>query len=111
MKYLFSLLLIPILSFSVCEKPPTSKCIESKISAMQKANQDHTSVTRYKVKGKYYWVFDNGSAFDAPRYVLNVACDTVCMGPTRGNRKPCPMALDFDNPTAVVLWKSKVTPQ
>ena len=111
MKYLFSLLLISILSFSVCEKPPTSKCIESKIVTMQKANKEYTSVTRYKVKGKYYWVFDNGSAYDVPRYVLNVACDTVCMSPTRGNPKPCPMALDFGDPTAVVLWKSKVTPQ
>ena len=110
MKYLFSLLLIPILSFSVCEKPPTAKCIESKIVTMQKANKEYTSVTRYKVKGKYYWVFDNGSAFDAPRYVLNSACDTVAMGAFRGQRKPNLVDIPYDDPKAVVIWKGK-TPQ
>lgn len=95
----------------MAEKPPTSACIASKIKAMRKANKDYTSVKRYQVKGKYYWVFDNGSAFDAPQYILNAACDTVCMGASRGNRKPCPADLDFDNQKGVTIWQSKVTPQ
>ena len=110
MKYLFSLFLIPVLSCLAFEKPPTSKCIESKIVTMQTANKDYTSVTRYKVKGKYYWVFDTGSAFDAPRYTLNAACDTVGMGPFRGQRKPNLVDIPYDDPKAVVIWKGK-TPQ
>jgi hypothetical protein len=89
-----------------CEPPPSaeSACIQAKITAMQTANKDYTSVKRYFKNNDYFWLFDTGSAFDAPQYLLNTACDTVCTWSFRAN-EPCQLGLNLGDSTAVVIWK------
>jgi hypothetical protein len=89
-----------------CVSPPNeSTCIETKIFAMQTANKDYTSVKRLVKNNQKYWLFDTGSAFDAPQYLLNSACDTVCTWTFRSNALPCQSNFSLNDSTAVVIWK------
>jgi hypothetical protein len=80
-------------------------CIQAKIDAMRTANRDFTSVKRYTKNNELFWLFDNGSAFDAPQYMLNAACDTVCKWEFRVSNLPCKQDYNLNDSTAVVVWK------
>jgi hypothetical protein len=80
-------------------------CVNSKISAFRTANKDFTSVKRFMKSGNAFWLFDTGSAFDAPQYLLNAACDTVCTWTFRANAFPCQKDYNLSDSTAVVIWK------
>ena len=90
-----------------CVSPPASEtpCIQAKITAFQTADKSYTSVKRYLKNGQFFWLFDNGSAFDAPQYMLNSACDTVCTWSFSPNRPPCQQDFNLGDSTAVILWK------
>lgn len=110
MKVLPFLLLATLFINTACKKnevtfPKTSLCIESKIEVMRTANVAHTSITRYSRNGESFWLFDSGSAFDAPKYMLNVSCDTVCQWCRCSNIPVCHSDFDLGDSTAVVLWK------
>jgi hypothetical protein len=113
MKNLVALLFIAFLGFTACEKnhigcepPPNaeSACIQAKITALQTANKDFTSVKRYLKNNEYFWLFDNGAAFDAPQHLLNATCDTVCTWSFRANES-CQANFNLNDSTAVVIWK------
>ncbi len=80
-------------------------CIKTKINAISSANKDFTSVKRYKKGNDFFWLFDNGSAFDAPQYMLNAACDTVCTWEFRASNLPCKQDFNLNDSTAVVVWR------
>lgn len=113
MKKLILLFVCTCLGITACEKnhmgctPPPSietACIQAKITAMQTANKDYTSVKRYLKNNDYFWLFDNGAAFDAPLYMLNATCDTVCRWSFRTNQA-CQANFNLNDSTAVVIWK------
>ena len=71
-------------------------CIEERISFF-KEERSALHVARiytYQSKGETYYMFDEGMMVDAPAYVLNAECDTVCItGGVRmlnQNLKDCP---------------------
>jgi hypothetical protein len=116
MKKLILCVAIAVFSFSSCQKdnvpPPCcvapkveTSCIQTKIDAMTAANKDFTSVKRYKKSNEFFWLFDNGAAFDAPQYMLNAACDTVCTWCFCPNRPPCQQNFNLNDSTAIVMWK------
>jgi hypothetical protein len=80
-------------------------CIQTKINAMVAANRDFTSVKRYKQGSVSFWLFDTGSAFDGPRYMLNETCDTVCTWCFCPSISNCHANYNLSDSTAVVLWK------
>jgi hypothetical protein len=90
-----------------CVPPPSPEtaCITTKINALKTANKDFTSVKRYIKSGNAFWLFDTGSAFDAPQYMLNAACDTVCTWTFRASAFPCQKDYNLSDSTAVVIWK------
>jgi hypothetical protein len=81
-----------------------SICISEKINALVAANRDFTSVKRYIKANERFWLFDTGAAFDAPQFMLNANCDTVCRWTFRAN-PPCAQNFNLGDSTAVVLWK------
>jgi hypothetical protein len=112
MKYLLLFFFFALLSAGTCNKtaqdivPPITNpaCIQTKIDAFQAGNKDYTSVKRYSKNNEFFWLFDNGSAFDAPQYLLNTACDTVCTWSFRAGL-PCQSNFNLGDSTAVVIWK------
>ena len=110
MKVLLFLLLVTLFINTACRKnevtfPKTSLCIESKIEAMRTANIAHTSITRYSRNSESFWLFDTGSAFDAPKYMLNVSCDTVCKWCRCSTTSACQSDYNLSDSTAVMIWK------
>jgi hypothetical protein len=115
MKNLMFLFIFSFLGFIACDSvnhgdcdpqpvvEPT--CIQAKIEAIRTANRDFTSVKRYTKNNESFWLFDNGSAFDAPQYMLNAACDTVCTWCFCPTRPPCQLNFNLGDSTAVVIWK------
>jgi hypothetical protein len=89
-----------------CDPQPVVEptCIQTKIEAIRTANRDFTSVKRYSKNNEFFWLFDNGAAFDAPQYMLNAVCDTVCTWSFRANF-PCQQNFNLNDSTAVVIWK------
>ena len=101
-----SIILIVLLGIAACEKQEeSSACIEPKIEAIRIANKAYTSVKRFTKNGESFWLFDNGSAFDAPQYMLNAACDTVCTWCFCPSQPPCQSDFNLGDSTAVVLWQ------
>lgn len=90
-----------------CAPQPVAEptCIQTKIEAIRTANRDFTSVKRYSKNDEFFWLFDNGAAFDAPQYMLNAACDTVCTWSFRANALPCQQNFNLGDSTAVIIWK------
>ena len=115
MKNLIIVSFMAILSLIACKKTSLdcgcvqpaieTPCIKAKITAFQTADKSYTSVKRYSKNGQFFWLFDNGSAFDAPQYMLNSACDTVCTWSFSPNRPPCQQDFNLGDSTAVILWK------
>jgi hypothetical protein len=90
-----------------CVPPPTafSTCLQKKIDTFIAANADYTSIKRYRKGTDIFVLFDNGAAFDAPQYMLNWNCDTVCTWSFRANALPCQQDFNLNDSTAVVIWK------
>jgi hypothetical protein len=90
-----------------CEPLPSleTTCISTKIKTLKIANKDFTSVKRFIKNGNAFWLFDTGAAFDAPQYLLNTACDTVCTWVFRANTFPCQKDYNLNDSTAVVIWR------
>ena len=115
MKNLIVLLSFFCLGFMACDRnnhigcAPVPKfesnCIQTKINALIAENKGFTSVTRYEKENGRFWLFNNGAAFDAPQYMLNAACDTVCTWAFRANASPCQKDFNLNDSTAVVIWK------
>lgn len=113
MKNLIVMAFIAVLGLISCEKlecgciQPVAEtdCIQAKITAFQVADKSYTNVKRYLKNGQSFWLFDNGSAFDAPQYMLNAACDTVCTWSFSPNRPPCQQDFNLGDSTAVTIWK------
>ncbi len=85
--------------------PQTSACIEAKVNTMRTENVANTSVKRYMKDKEYYFLFDKGSAFDAPKYMLNVSCDTVCKWCRCSSNPACQVEFDLGDTTAVFIWQ------
>lgn len=98
-----------ILGMLACDKQEVSivnsACIESKVDAMRTANKAYTSVKRFTKNGESFWLFDTGSAFDAPQFMLNANCDTVCKWCFCTTRLPCQSDFNLGDSTAVTIWK------
>ncbi len=109
MKALPFLLIISLFISTACHKnevsPKTSVCIEAKIEIMRIANIANTSVMRYTKNNEYYWLFDTGSAFDAPKYMLNVSCDTVCEWCRCSTIPTCQSDYNLNDSSAILIWK------
>ncbi len=114
MKKIILFIFLAFFSFISCQRPldccspiPSyeTACIQSKINAMAAANKSFTSVKRYKKNDAHYWLFDTGSAFDAPQYMLNATCDTVCTWCFCPSRPPCQLEYNLNDSTAVIIWK------
>ena len=110
MKTLPFLLLVSLFMMIACEKneqasPKTSDCIEAKIAEMRDKNAAYTSVVRYEKNNESYWLFDSGSAFDAPKYMLNISCDTVCKWCRCWTHPVCQSDFNLNDSTAVIIWK------
>ena len=109
MKALFLLLFVVLFINTACHEnevitPKTSTCIEAKVNAMRTDNVANTSVKRYLKNNEYYWLFDNGSAFDAPKYMLNVSCDTICKWCRCSSNSACQIEFDLGDTTAIFIW-------
>ncbi|MDZ7876713.1 MAG: hypothetical protein U5L45_03540 [Saprospiraceae bacterium] len=96
---------IEVKEHCVLPASPETACVTAKINAFKTANKDYTSVKRFMKNNTPFWLFDNGSAFDAPQYMLNAACDTMCTWAFRANSFPCQSDYNLGDSTAVVLWK------
>ncbi len=110
MKTLPFLLLVSLFISTACKKnevpfPKTSPCIEAKVDFMRISNIANTSVMRYSKNNEYFWLFDTGSAFDAPKYMLNISCDTVCQWCRCSNIPACRSDFNLSDTTAVIIWK------
>jgi hypothetical protein len=114
MKKLVLLVCIFLMHITACVEPkdccapspfPESACITTKVNTFKTANKDFTSVKRFVKNGTPFWLFDNGAAFDAPQYLLNAACDTVCTWAFRANAFPCQKDYNISDSTAVVIWR------
>lgn len=90
---------------NVVSSPETSVCIEAKIEAMRIANKPSTQVKRFIKNGEYFWIFNNGTAFDLPEEMLNVNCDTVCRRCRCIISATCQSDFKLSDSTAVVIWK------
>ncbi len=109
MKSLSVLLLLTLFVNTACkENEPTflqtSTCIDAKVNAMRTKNVANTSVKRYRKDKEYYFLFDDGSAFDAPKYMLNISCDTVCKWCRCSSNPACQVEFDLSDTTAVFIW-------
>jgi hypothetical protein len=98
---------IPNPRLDCCDPLPSveTPCITTKLNAMRTANANFTSVKRFTKNAQNFWLFDNGAAFDAPQYMLNAACDTVCVWAFRAAALPCQKDFNLGDTTAVVIWK------
>ena len=110
MKTLFLLMFAVLFINTACHKnevtsPKTSDCIDAKVNAIRTDNVPNTSVKRYLKNNEYYFLFDNGSAFDAPKYMLNVSCDTLCKWCRCVPVPTCQVEFDLGDTTAVVIWQ------
>lgn len=90
----------------------TSDCIKEKIQVFVKNNSSMSmaQVFAFKSKGTTYYMFDEGMALDAPAYVLNNRCDTVCVtggmrrGPSQDTRT-CPE----EEGERIVIWNPSMS--
>jgi hypothetical protein len=110
MKTLCISLISTLVFCTSCEKndttlPISSACIDAKIEMMRTANLAYTSVARYKINNEYCWLFDTGSAFDAPKYMLNVSCDTVCKWCRCSTIPTCQSDYNLNDSSAIIIWK------
>ena len=110
MKTLSTLLVLTLFISTACQKAEpstlkTSACIEAKVNVMRTENVPNTSVKRYLKNNEYYFLFDNGAAFDAPKYMLNVSCDTLCKWCRCSTMPTCQVNFDLGDTTAVVIWQ------
>lgn len=110
MKNFSFLLIISLFISTACKKneitlPKTSACIDAKVEVMRSNNQANTSIIRYTKNNEYFWLFDTGSAFDAPKYMLNVSCDTVCKWCRCSTTSACQSDYNLSDSTAVMIWK------
>lgn len=71
----------------------TPSCIEDRIKAFKTQNQGRsfTFIYTFEQKGKQYYIFDNGIAFDAIATVVDEDCTEVCSygGFRANNPNPC----------------------
>ncbi len=104
------LLIISLFISTACQKnditsPKTSVCIEAKVEVMRTNNMSNTSVKRYAKDNEYFWLFDTGAAFDAPKYMLNISCDTVCRWCRCTFNTACYSDFNLNDSTVVTIWK------
>ena len=89
-----------------------SNCMEEKIQFFkeERSFMQTSKIFTFTSKGEKYYFFDEGMALDAPAYVLNESCDTVCVtggmrrGPGAGELKECPQE---DKDSRKILWEKK----
>ena len=61
--------------------PNLSPCIDAKVNKFKTESRitGFSSVTEYELNNKCYYEFDYGRAADAPAYILDSQCDTICI--------------------------------
>ncbi len=91
MKYI--IVLIGILYFSSCSDSEPSQCIEESIALFKKENIGSANkyILTFEQKGKTYYIFDYGIAFDATAQVVDNDCKIVCIygGFRLATDRPC----------------------
>ena len=99
MKQAVSFLLITLFVLACCHPdsvaPGASKCIIKKIKKFKREFKDcrECFIETAQYQGATVFVFDQGSAFDAPVFVLNNACDTLG---SWGGRRFSQFRVDFE---------------
>lgn len=92
------------------ESLSVSDCMQAKIEFFKKERSflQTSQIFTFTSKGETFYFFDEGMALDAPAYILNENCDTVCVtgGMRRGQsleeRAKCPKQ---DEGSRQTIWK------